>query len=270
MRLVVPLNNRIFGRFGTWIRMAYDYWTHLLNYKSFNSLNKKKIGFNRAGIVFSKYLGKIIPGSTLIYHGAEPSTSPPLDRNEARRMFSLPEHENIALAVGFMTATKGWDIIGKMKVPAGWKVVINTSRNHYGREKLRSKFQNDGVINLNRGFLSDRDLSLLFYCADALILPYKVTSGSGVMYDGLAHGLPFISSKLEFFKEFSDMKLGMMANRNPLEFSDSLRELEMNYKQYKNAVLNFRKHLLWKEVAKKHILLYNSIIDHASPPLLRN
>jgi hypothetical protein len=66
------------------------------------------------------------------------------------------------------------------------------------------------------------------------------------------------------------MKLGMMANRNPLEFSDSLRELEMNYKQYKNAVLNFRKHLLWKEVAKKHILLYNSIIDHASPPLLRN
>jgi hypothetical protein len=97
-----------------------------------------------------------------------------------------------------------------------------------------------------------------------------VTSGSGVMYDGLAHGLPFISSKLEFFKEFSDMKLGMMANRSPVEFSESLRELEMNYKQYKDAVLNLRKHFLWKEVAKKHILLYNSIIDHASPPLLRN
>lgn len=270
MRLVVPLNNRTFGRLGTWIRMAYDYWTHLVNYKSFNSLNRKKIGPSKAGVVFSKYLANIIPGSTLIYHGAEPSSIPLLDRNEARKMFSLPEREKIALAVGFITATKGWDIIGKMKIPNGWKVVINTSQNHYGREKLKDRFENKGVINLNRGFLSDRDLSLLFYCADALILPYKVTSGSGVMYDGLAHGLPFISSRLAFFKEFTDMKLGIRVNRNPVEFSNSLKELEINYEQYKNAVLNLRKHLLWKEVAKKHILLYNSIIDNASPPLLKN
>jgi glycosyltransferase involved in cell wall biosynthesis len=270
MRLVVPLNNRAFGSLETWIRMAYDYWTHLINYKSFNSLNKKKIGANKAGVVFSKYLANIIPGSNLIYHGAEPSSMPPLNRNEARKMFSLPERENIALAVGFMTATKGWDIIGKMKIPNGWKVVINTSQNHYGREKLKDKFENKGVINLNRGFLSDRDLSLLFYCADALLLPYKVSSGSGVMYDGLAHGLPFISSKLGFFKEFSDMKVGMRVNRNPVEFSNSLKVLEINYKQYRDAVLNLRKHLLWKEVAKKHILLYNSIIDNASPPLLKN
>jgi hypothetical protein len=112
-----------------------------------------------------------------------------------------------------------------MKVPKDWKVVINTSQNHYGREKLNVKFENDGVINLNRGFLSDKELSLLFYCVDALILPYKVASGSGVMYDGLAHGLPFISSKLEFFKEFSDMKLGMMVDRDPVEFSNSLVNL---------------------------------------------
>jgi len=269
MRLVVPINNRVLGRFGTWVRMAYGYWTHLINYQSFNSLNRNKIGSNKTGVVFSKYLGNLIPGSNLIYHGAEPNISPPLDRNEVRKMFSLPEHENIALAVGFMTSTKGWDIIGKMKIPDGWKVVINTARNHYGREKLKDQFENKGVINLNRGFLSDKDLSLLFYCADALILPYKVTSGSGVMYDGLAHGLPFISSKLQFFKEFSQMKLGITVKRDPVEFSNSLRDLEMNYKQYKDAVLKVRKHLLWKEVAKKHILLYNSIIDNTDLPLLK-
>jgi hypothetical protein len=66
------------------------------------------------------------------------------------------------------------------------------------------------------------------------------------------------------------MKVGLTANRNPVDFSNSLRELEENYKQHKDAVLNLRKHLLWKEVAKKHILLYNSIIDNASPPLLEN
>jgi hypothetical protein len=90
------------------------------------------------------------------------------------------------------------------------------------------------------------------------------------MYDGLAHGLPFISSKVGFFKEFSDMNLGMRVNRNPVEFSNSLKTLGKNYKQYKDAVLNLRKHLLWKDVAKKHILLYNSIIENATPPLLKN
>jgi hypothetical protein len=269
MRLVVPLNNRKLGRLGTFLRMAYDYWTHLVNYGSFNELNKRKIGFNKVGVVFSKYLANIIPGSNLIYHGAEPSISPPLDRKEVRKLFLLPEHSKIALAVGFMTATKGWDLIGKMRVPNGWKVVINTSRNHYGREKLNDKFENEGVINLKRGFLSDTELSLLFYCADALILPYKVTSGSGVMYDGLAHGLPFISSRLEFFKEFSDMKVGIMVDRNPVEFSKALLKLKVDYKLYKDAVVNLRKHLLWNEVAKKHILIYNSIIDRPSTPLLR-
>ncbi len=269
MRLVVPLNNRKFGSIGTLLRMGYDYWTHLINYGSFNSLNKRKIGRNKAGVVFSKYLANMIPGSTLIYHGAEPSISPPLDRKEVRKILLLPEDTNIALAIGFTTATKGWDVIRKMRIPKDWKVVINTSRNHYGREKLNVKFENEGVINLNRGFLSDKELSLLFYCVDALILPYKVASGSGVMYDGLAHGVPFISSKLEFFKEFSDMKLGMMVDRDPVEFSNSLVKLKMNYKRYKDAVISFRNHLLWKEVAKKHILLYNSIIDRTSSPLVR-
>ena len=269
MRLVVPLNDRIFGRLGTFLRMAYDYWTHLLNYSSFNSLNKRKIGFNKSGVVFSKYLANIIPGSNLIYHGAEPSISPPLDRKEVRKLFLLPDDKKIALAIGFMTATKGWDVIEKMEIPKDWKIVINTSRNHYGRERLNDKFENEGVINLNRGFLSETELSLLFYCADALILPYKVASGSGVMHDGLAHGLPFISSKIEFFKEFSDMELGISVDRNPVEFSKALLKLEVDYKRYKDAVVNFRKDLLWKEVAKKHILLYNSIIDRHSPPLLR-
>lgn len=269
MRLVVPLNNRRFGRLGTFLRMMYDYWTHLLNYSSYNLLNKQKIGSNKAGVVLSNYLANIIPGSTLIYHGAEPATSSPLNRQETRKMFSLPEHTNIALAVGFTTATKGWDVIGKMKVPKGWNVVINTSRNHYGREKLNDKFENPSVIRLNRGFLNDTELSLLFYSADALILPYKVSSGSGVMYDGLAHGLPFISSKLDFFKEFSSMGLGIMVNRNPDEFSQALLKLKVDYKQYKDAVMNFRKNLLWKDVANKHMLLYNSIINRPRSALIR-
>ena len=100
------------------------------------------------------------------------------------------------------------------------------------------------------------------YSADALILPYKVSSTSGVLYDGLSHGLPFISSKLEFFNEFSDMGLGISIDRNPVEFSRALLRLIRDYKKYKKAVLEFRKKLLWKVVTSKHIVLYNSMINN--------
>jgi len=263
MSLVVPLVNKKFGKIGTWLRVAYDYWTHFLNYRSFNALNTQKIGQNRKGVVFSRYLANLIPGSHLIYHGSEPSLIPAPHKREARRKFSLPEEGNIALALGFLTATKGLDIIRKMKVPAGWKIVVNTSRNHYNMEKIKEKFDNDGVIELGRGFLSDKELSQLLYAADALILPYKVSSGSGVMYDGLAHGLPFISSNIEFFKEFSNLGLGISVERDPVEFSKAFVKLERDYEKYENAVEIFRKKLAWKEVAKKHISLYESVMNSA-------
>jgi len=261
MSLVVPLVHKKCGKIGTYLRMAYDYWTHLLNYRSFNSLNTQKIGPNRKGIVFSRYLANLIPGSHLIYHGSEPSLIPAPDKKEARRIFSLPQEGNIALALGFLTATKGLDIIRKMKVPPGWKIVVNTSRNHYNMEKITGKFDNEGVIELGKGFLTDKELSLLFYSADALILPYKVSSGSGVMYDGLAHGLPFVSSNIEFFKEFSNLGLGISVERDPVEFSRAFLKLERDYEKYENAVEIFRRKLVWKQVAKKHISFYESIRD---------
>lgn len=196
----------------------------------------------------------------MIYHGSEPNV-PPTDKSESRKKFLLPEDVNIALAFGFMTATKGWDIIEKMKVPKEWKIVVNTSKNHYSNETVK-KIENAGVINLNRGFINDRELSLLLYSADALILPYKVSSASGVLYDGLSHGLPFISSKLEFFNEFSDMGLGISVDRNPAEFSSALLRLKKDYEKYKKNVLEFRRKLLWKAVTSKHIAVYNSLIDN--------
>lgn len=269
LKLVVPLKSKKLGGVETCLRIVYDYWTHLLNYRSFGLLNRRKIGPKRAGIVFSKYLARLIPGSHLIYHGAEPAVNPPMEKSDARSMFSLPVDKKIALATGFMTATKGWDIIRKMKIPKGWKIVINTSRNHYNIEKSKLQLDNRDIINLNKGFLTEKELSALFYSADALILPYKVSSGSDVMYDGLAHSLPFISSNIEFFKEFSELGLGISAKRNPIEFSKDLVKLDLDYQIYKKAVSKFSKLLSWKEVAIKHIDVYNSVLGTPDSTLLK-
>ena len=161
------------------------------------------------------------------------------------------------MAVGFRTATKGWDILEKMNVPKGWTIVVSSSENHYIKYDLQLRVGNkSNIIILQNDFLSESDLSSLFYASDATILPYKVSSASGVMFDGLAHGLPFVATDLEFFREFSDQGLGITVRRNPSAFSSGLVSLTSNYACYRESVDIFKKKLSWKAVAIQHANLY--------------
>ncbi|HYZ58363.1 MAG TPA: glycosyltransferase family 4 protein [Nitrososphaeraceae archaeon] len=234
-------------------------WKMLLNYQSFHNLNKEKLAKSKAGIVFSNYMSKMIGGGEVILHGAE-SSSVYISQDEARKLFNLPESGRIALALGFMTATKGWDIIEKMNIPEGWTIVVNSSKNHYNTEKFNPNFVKKNIINLQKDFLTEKELSFLFSSADAVILPYTVSSGSGVMFDALAHGLPFVATSLEFFKEFSKKGLGITVNRSPDEFSKALVTLDRDYMKYLKTVESFRKEISWQGIASQHAQIYTQII----------
>lgn len=234
-------------------------WKMLLNYQSFHNLNKEKLAMSKAGIVFSNYMSKMIGGGEVILHGAE-SSSVYISQDEARKLFNLPESGRIALALGFMTATKGWDIIEKMNIPEGWTIVVNSSKNHYNTEKFNPNFVKKNIINLQKDFLTEKELSFLFSSADAVILPYTVSSGSGVMFDALAHGLPFVATSLEFFKEFSKKGLGITVNRSPDEFSKALVTLNRDYMKYLKTVESFRKEISWQGIASQHAQIYTQII----------
>jgi len=262
MKLVVPLdltgNDR---KLRIYCRMALKYWKHLLNYRSFHSLNSKKIGAQKYGIVFSDYLSVRIPHTRKIYHGAEVLVPPTLSKSEARHYFSILEGYKIALAIGYLTRTKGWDLLNDINVPKGWKIVVNSAKNHYNIEKTKFQFKNAGIIDLKRGHLSDLELSFLFHSADILLLPYTVSSASGVMFDGLAHGLPFIASNIEFFREFSALGLGLSVKRKPDKFSTAITKIDKEYNTYKKNVDTFKKNLLWSKIAEKYEIIYQSAIQ---------
>jgi glycosyltransferase involved in cell wall biosynthesis len=270
---LIKKNGRI-GKLGIPARALVRFWKYFLNYQAFNNLNKEKLRMSRAGIVFSHYMSERLDASTnddgnggnrchVIYHGSEPAICPPLNKKEAREKFSLPQEQGhrIALAHGFRTAGKGWDILEKMKMPDGWTLVVNSSKGHYSIENLDLTWQKaDNILDLQRGFLSEEELSTLFYACDAAILPYKVTAGSGVMFDALAHGLPFIATDLDFFREFAAKGLGITAKRNPHEFSKGIKKLDRNYFKYAESVNAFKQNLKWNFVARKHSQLYYSTI----------
>ena len=262
MKLVIPLD--LTGRdtkLRIYCRMALKYWKHLLNYRSFHLLNSKKIGTQKYGIVFSDYLLERIPHTHKIYHGAEALVPPTLSKSEARHYFSISEEYKIALALGFLTKTKGWDLLNDIDVPKGWKIVVNSAKNHYNIEKTKFQFKNADIIDLKRGHLSDLELSFLFHSADILLLPYTVSSASGVMFDGLAHGLPFIASDIEFFREFSALGLGISVKRKPDKFSAAITKINKDYNTYRKNVASFKQNLLWSKIAEEHEVIYQSALQ---------
>ena len=260
------------GSFGIPARAAIKAWKHLVNYKAFHNINKEKLKLSYAGISFSKYMADRIGGGRVIYHGAEPAMLPSIPKAKAREIFSLPQDKMIAVAIGFSTATKGWDILSKVDMPNGWMLVLNSSKGHFnkensvyavqhgGRSNSSSTNCNNKIIDLHRGFLTEEELSMLLFASDLVMLPYKITSGSGVMFDSLAHGLPFVASDLDFFKEFAEMRLGITAKRQPVSFAKAIRELGESYDMYSKSVNNFKQQLKWEFVTKQHIDIYSHAI----------
>ena len=185
-----------------------------------------------------------------------------------RNELGLPSEKMLLLAFGYAGSYKGFDVLGSLRLPDGWSLVVKQTKHERGSEKpidVRKNEDNSNVISLHLGYLDDSTLSKLFFACDAIIFPYKVVSVSGVMFDALAHGLPFIASNLRFFKEFADMGLGIACNRDMQSFEQAIGNLAMAYDEYKTRVEQFRSNLRWSNVAQKHVEFFLELISKWNP-----
>jgi glycosyltransferase involved in cell wall biosynthesis len=151
-----------------------------------------------------------------------------------------------------------------MQIPDDWRIVINHSKNPYSNQSYNMSLtchkKTNKLINLNKKYLSEYELSLLFYASDVVLLPYRVCSGSGVMFDAIGHGTPFISSNLDFFKEFTNMNLGIMIKRHPNEFVKALKYMDENHLSYSSSINTFKKQLDWNKIATQHMENYMDVL----------
>jgi glycosyltransferase involved in cell wall biosynthesis len=210
-------------------------------------------------ISLAKIIQDLVRRGTVIYHGAEPASpiASSTTKEVFRKHFGLPEDKKLLLAFGYVGSYKGFDILEKLKLPASWSLVIKQNTHERGLEKPVTLKNN--AINLDLGYIDDVTLSKLFFACDAIILPYKVVSVSGVLFDALAHGLPFIATDLRFFKEFSAMDLGITCNRSAGSFSESISCLDSDYDRYKKNVERFSPKLRWATIADNHRDLYSKL-----------
>jgi glycosyltransferase involved in cell wall biosynthesis len=218
----------------------------------------------------ARTLQEVVRRGTVIYHGAEPaiefsSTSSLMnDKKEFRKGFGLPVDKMILLAFGYAGSYKGFDVLGSLDLPNGWSLAVKQTKHERGFERpleIGTNNNTENVISLNLGYLDDTTMSKLFFACDAIIFPYKIVSISGVMFDALAHGLPFVASDLRFFKEFADMGLGIVCKRTTKSFERSISILASEYDEYKTRVEQFRSKLRWSNIANKHIEFFSSLIS---------
>jgi glycosyltransferase involved in cell wall biosynthesis len=205
---------------------------------------------------------EIVKRGTVIYHGAEPAISTqlpsPTNKQDFRKEFGLPSDKRLLLSFGYVGSYKGFDILDSLKLPQEWSLIVKQNRHERGIEQpLYIK----KAVNLHLDYLQDETLSKLFFACDAIIFPYKVVSVSGVLFDALAHGLPFVATELRFFKEFAEMGLGITCRRNAVSFSESIATLSADYDRYKINVQQFKPKLRWNHIADKHIEFYSKLLN---------
>lgn len=199
---------------------------------------------------------KAIGHGTTIYHGAEPTFFGAIDKKELRKEFGLPDDKMLLVASGYAAEYKGFDMLKKIKPPKNWKIVVKQTTHE---RTLLKPIPMSNVISVNDKYFSDQKLSKLFFSCDAVILPYRTVSISGVLFDAFAHGLPFVASDLKFFKEFASLGLGVAVERNVQSLSKAIELLDSDYSKYKKNVERFQPKLKWSTVASNHINLYQTI-----------
>jgi glycosyltransferase involved in cell wall biosynthesis len=261
------------GRFGflpLTLRAAIRRWVLNQRYE----LLLRVVNLSDGVICPAKTLQEVVGRGTVIYHGAEPaiefsSTSSLMNhkKEEFRKTFGLPIDKMLLLAFGYAGSYKGFDVLRGLGLPNGWSLVIKQTQHERGFERPIQFGKNNGendIISLNLEYLDETTMSKLFFACDAIIFPYKIVSISGVMFDALAHGLPFVASDLRFFKEFADMGLGIVCKRTTQSFERSISDLAREYDKYKVTVEQFRSKLRWSNITNNHIEYFSGLISQYS------
>src|SRR3712207_3038797 len=261
------------GRFGFLpqpLRAAIRRWVMKQRY----DLLLRVVNQSDAVISPARTLQEVVRRGTVIYHGAEPaiefsSTSSLMNndkKKEFRKTFGLPADKMLLLAFGYAGSYKGFDVLGGLNLPNGWSLVIKQTQHERGFERpiqfgKKNSNRDNIIISLNLGHLDEITMSKLFFACDAIIFPYKIVSISGVMFDALAHGLPFVASDLRFFKEFADMGLGIVCKRTTESFERAISTLALQYDEYKATVEEFRSKLRWSNIANEYIEFFSDLIS---------
>jgi len=203
----------------------------------------------------------------VIPHGCSPRETPP--REECKRALGIDHKIPIVGYLGFISPVKGVELLieAMIRVPnaalligGGWFTKQETDYIAKLKEwSLKVLYGRCQWL----GYVPEERLSTVYGAMDLLVYPSRYATESGALLTGLSHGKATIASAVPPFKEkervgvlitFKHVKDLTNKIKRLLKDTDFRLELERKAKKY--AEENS-----WDNIAKKHLELYNSILE---------
>ena len=225
-----------------------------------------------AGIVVNeKAFGEIVPEGVFVPHGVDPAHPGPGDA--ATRALGLPEDRLVALCFGFLSPYKGLEATLDAAEIAGPSVQMVVAGGEHPRlegrdgyaDALRRRY---GDVALFTGYVPEHDVAPLFAAADVVLVPYPRPFGtSGPMAHALGYGTAVLCSPA--VAACMGAPPEMVASIDPQALARRLTELAANRSRLgtlRAASRAMAAERSWERVARRHMALYEEVIDADRPP----
>lgn len=152
------------------------------------------------------------------------------------------------------------------------QLIIAGGETLFDYEPYRVKFFNSvkehnltiGKSLILPGVIPDKDIPVLYRCADAFIFP-SIKEGWGlVLLEAIASGLPIVTSNIPPFTEFLDRNSASLINPNSTqEIADAMLDI-INKNRSQNLIQNaafIPSQYSWQKSAQLHLKLYYKLIE---------
>ncbi|MBW1975761.1 MAG: glycosyltransferase [Deltaproteobacteria bacterium] len=196
---------------------------------------------------------------------------------QAKEKLGLPQDKKIILVIGYFRPSKNFelavDILPEVleRFPNAVLVFAGKIRGHEHIEyrnmlfnKITHSPKKDSIY-LIRGQLPQEVFDTVLSAADVVLLPYRITSQSGILAHCLAFGKPVVTSSTEAMRITMEKSKSGIVCGSKKEFVDALvkilndsdyaRELGRNAREY------VRNEIAWPIIADKHIDIYTEVME---------
>lgn len=209
----------------------------------------------------------------VIPHGAREVAPIP----DAKAKLGLPTDKKVILIIGYFRPSKNFELVVDIfpeileKVPDAILVVagkIRGSEHIEYRNMLFNKIEGSPSrehIYLIRGQLPQHVFDTILSAADVVVLPYKISSQSGILAHCLAFGKPIVTSSTEAMKLAIDKSGTGLISEDRADFINNIARIlsdeKLATKMSENARKYVKEKISWSRIADKHIEIYQNHMD---------
>ncbi len=142
----------------------------------------------------------------------------PLGKQEARRRLGLPESRRLILFFGYVREYKGLDVLleamGLLKTRLPELLLLVAGEFYEGEARYRKMVSDLGIedrVVFRSDYVPDSEVGVIFSAADAVVLPYRSATQSGIVQVAFQIGTPVICTDVGGLAEVvPDGKAGLI------------------------------------------------------------